>query len=248
MLKLFLVSIAASWLAIAADGVPSQKAAVVPNLLSSLPGVQTTLTAEMVLPAMHAAMGPLQAEIQVIEVSHFPVPEGEITFTLGDLIAPPTATGTSRWRGFVRAGGNRQFAIWAIVRVNAECRRVVATVALRTGQAIQAEQITEESYTGFPFKADASWTATQIIGRILLRSVRAGDPVSPPMVVEPMVVAKGTEVMVQFSAAGVVLKFPALAERAGRLGDIIPVRNVSSGKTIPAKVRSANLVVVESAR
>jgi flagella basal body P-ring formation protein FlgA len=63
--------------------------------------------------------------------------------------------------------------------------------------------------------------------------------------VEPTVIAKGSPVTAEYTSGAIRLKVPVIAERAGRVGDLIQVRNPSSQKVFSARVRNEEYVVVE---
>src|SRR5207245_1108141 len=89
------------------------------------------LQPQELLSAMYKTLDTREAKIEIVEFSHFPAPEGALEFAWKDLAPPASARTPTRWRGYVRHDGNRRFAVWAMVRVTAQCRRVVAAKALR---------------------------------------------------------------------------------------------------------------------
>jgi flagella basal body P-ring formation protein FlgA len=192
---------------------------------------------------MRKALEPLAADVEILEVSHFPAPEGEIEFSWKDLALPASPHAASRWRGFIRYDDDRRFAIWADVRITAECRRVVAVSTLRPGLPIRAEQVREETYQGFPLGKNLG--LEDVAGRALLRTVRSGDAITQDLLVEPMVIAKGAPLIAEYISGRIRLKIPVVAERAGRMGEMISVRNPSSQKVFAARVRGEGIVVVE---
>lgn len=207
-----------------------------------------SLAASDVLPAMQKALEGSNAEIEILEVSHFPAPVGEIEFSLKDLNPPAKPTGPTRWRGFVRLEVDRKFAIWAIVKITSERQRVVATERLEVGQPISMGQIREETYRGFPF-AKNGWVATKdVIGRAPLRTLSVGHEVSPEVMSDPIIVSSGEELTAKFRVGRLSVRTPVISLGSARAGQRVAVRNIASKKILEARVDSPGLVIVETAQ
>jgi len=208
-------------------------------------GASVSLTSEDILPAMYQALGGASAEIEIVEISRFPAPAGKIEFSLNDLTPPASPSRPTRWRGFVRQEGDRQFSIWAIVRITAECQRVVAMQKLEVGQPILANHVHSETYRGFPFAKGAFVTLADVVGRAPLQTVRAGMPVRPDATVEPITITGGATILAEFRSRRLRITAPVVALGAGRVGETISVRNPTSKKIFGARVDGPGHVVVE---
>ncbi len=208
-------------------------------------GERFVLTGERILPAMQRALGNTPANIEIVDMSQFPVPEGEVEFALKDLNPPSSANSPVRWRGYIREGDTKTFAIWAMVRIKGECTRVIAEETLEVGRPILPEQIRQEAYLGFPFARNASVALADIVGRAPLRTLRSGSTVSPDATTEPVIVASGADLTAEFRSGRLRVTAPVVAIAAGKLGDIISVRNPSSKKIFAARIQSSGRVIVE---
>jgi flagella basal body P-ring formation protein FlgA len=206
---------------------------------------RSPLTAERILPAMQRALGDTAAQIEIVGFSTFPAPEGEIEFSLKDLNPPSSATAPTRWRGYVHEANERIFAIWAIVRIKAECTRVIATQNLPVGRPILADQVREEKYQSFPFGKYASVKLVDIVGRAPLRTLHMGTTVSPDVTNEPIIIANGADIVAEFHSGRLHISAPAVALGSGRMGEMISVRNRASKKIFVARIQSSDHVVVE---
>ncbi len=88
---------------------------------------ETALTPEALRAALAAAVGDPQVTIELAQWSRYPAPRGEIEF-------PRAGIADSRgplalWRGYVKYGTNRRFAIWARVRLSVHAARLAARSA-----------------------------------------------------------------------------------------------------------------------
>src|SRR5437868_3329273 len=75
------------------------------------------LASDKLQAAIAAAVGNPEARIQLIDWSRYPAPHGEIEFSRAGLTRGAAEPVT--WRGYVKYGAGRRFAIWARVRVSA---------------------------------------------------------------------------------------------------------------------------------
>jgi len=200
------------------------------------------LTPESLKAALLAGVGSPQATVELLEWSRYPVPHGEIQFPPGSV--SPLRGREVVWRGYVRYGSNRRFAIWARVRVSVRQRRVVACVALPAGKSIDAGQLRVEEVEASPFAVRPEQSLDAVVGRLPRRSLAAGTPVLPGLLEAPQEIHSGDTVTVEVSNGLARLSFDARADAAGRHGDLIPVHNPATGKSLRARVESAGKVSI----
>jgi flagella basal body P-ring formation protein FlgA len=194
---------------------------------------------------MQQALGDTSADIEIVGMSSFPAPEGEVDFSIKDLNPPSSVNTPVRWRGYIHQGEERTFSIWAMVRIKAECTRVVATQTLEVGHPILASQLRQETYLGFPFGKNASVVLANVVGRAPLRTLRAGATVNPEATAEPVLVANGADLIAEFHSGRVRITVPVVSLGAGRLGETISVRNPTSKKIFTARIQGPGHVIVE---
>jgi flagella basal body P-ring formation protein FlgA len=194
--------------------------------------------------AMRDALGWTEARIEIVDYSRYPVPGGVIEFARAAL-PEPAATQRERpvlWRGAVRYGRNRRFAIWARVRVRARMDRVIAVESLPAGRAIRAEQVRLDSGEGFPMHEDPIKAVEQAIGRVPRRVLPAGATLYAALLDAAYDIARGDLVRVEVTSGEARLELEGRAEAAGRRGEIISVRNPANGKRFRARVVEAGKV------
>jgi len=80
------------------------------------------------------------------------------------------------------------------------------------------------------------------IGLPLRRSLRAGDPLRPTDVEQPLLVKRGDTVELVAAADGVAVSVAAVALGPGRVGDVVSVRNVRTQRVVKGKVAGAGTV------
>jgi flagella basal body P-ring formation protein FlgA len=186
------------------------------------------------------------ANIEIVDLSHFPVPDGDIEFDWKGLTPPASGQGPARWRGFVRHDVDHTYSIWAVVRLTALCNRILAVQAIRPGDPITASQLQEEPYEGFPSEG-CNGSVSNVIGKVATRTIQANTPITGVMLALPASVLKGEQAVAQYRDDQVSLTLPVIVERNGRIGDVIPVSNPVSHKILLAQVVGQGKVVIEGA-
>lgn len=205
-----------------------------------------TLQPERVAGAMRHALGQPGARIEILELSRYPVPRGEVQFDRSTLPAAPSlgnAASPLLWRGFIRYGDHR-FAIWARARIVMRYARVVATEDLPAGRAIEAHQLRMEEYDAPPSNQPPPPSVDQVVGKLPRRPIPASAAVTALQLEEPKDIQRGELVGVEVRSGAAHLSLEGRALADGRKGDMIPVRNTSNGKIFSARIHDKGRVLL----
>jgi len=199
------------------------------------------LMPERVIEAMRRALGNPEARVEIVELSRYPVPRGDIEFTRASL--PSGVTAPVLWRGFVRYSSQRRFAIWARAKVTVRSTRIVAIQNLPAGLRIEASQVRVEPAETFPSTQPAP-SLDQVLALVPRRSITAGAVLTQNLLDTPREVERGDVVAVEVHSGGARLSLEGRAQNSGRRGDAIPIRNLDSGKSFSARVSGKDRVVL----
>ncbi len=196
--------------------------------------------------AMEEALAMPQAEIDVVEVSNFPVPSGKIRFETASLQQPPYGRPDTPllWRGRIEYGATRDLSIWARVRITTPMTRVSARNLIPAGTLIGPDDLTTEEYRGFPLDQTGVTDAEDAVGYVTRRSLQPGDPVLRSYLDKPVEVARGDLVEVQVRSGAALIRTEGKAEASGRRGDVVTVRNTRSGMDFQATVAGPGRVLL----
>lgn len=120
----------------------------------------------------------------------------------------------------------------------------VATNLLRRGHIVQDNDITLKSQNiahatkgYFEFPED-------LIGKVVYRTIRQGTIIKPSMIKEPLLVERGNTVNIISHRQGITVKSKGVALADGTKGELIPIKNVSSNRTIEGVVTARGTVRV----
>lgn len=184
--------------------------------------------------AMRRALDLPDARIEIVELSKFPAPGGEIVFLRTGLNDPPP-NAPATWNGAVNYDGGH-FPIWARVRISARQKRVVAMVPLPAGRPVSVKDVELREVDEFPRSTPALAAVEQAVGRLPRRPIPAGASLMAASLDEPNDVEAGQSVIVEVRSGAASVTVEAKAESAGRRGDMLMFRNPASGKLFRARV------------
>jgi flagella basal body P-ring formation protein FlgA len=199
---------------------------------------------EEMIAAMHLSL-PRGVEIAIVDRSRAETPPGEIVFSPSGL-APASASdpAVQLWRGFVRYSETRRVEIWARVSVRGQYTTVVAGRELTMNVPIDAASLRMETWTG-PLQREAVASRIEdVVGRIPKRMLKAGAPILLSLLVQVPAVRRGEAVNVDVQCGPARLRLNAIAERDGRDGEMLELRNPTSGKTFRARLEGSKAVLV----
>lgn len=206
------------------------------------------LDKEQVLAAMKRGLNLDGVKIEIIEQSRFHVPRGTLEFDREKLGSPALASGKApvMWRGNVVYGGNRRFAVWARVNITARVQVVVAAEDIKAGQVITPSQLRVETRDSHPLPAKLASSVEQVAGKMSRRPLAVGSQIWLHTLDALPDVDRGNLVEVEVLSGAARLGFTGKAESAGRTGDLIQVRNLSSNKIFQARVCGKNRTIVQT--
>jgi len=205
---------------------------------------------DRILAAMRASLPVPDARIEIVETSLYAVPSGKVEFPWVALGKPALSNQRAAvlWRGDVVYGDGLRYAIWARVRITADCGRVIAMENLKPGIPIAAGQLRVQPAEAFPDPDRCPASLDHFAGLSPLRPIAGGAEVRAALL-EPLYdVSKGDAIEVEVHSGGARLALTAKAEMSGRSGDIITVRNPSSNRVFRARVsgKARAIVVADS--
>jgi flagella basal body P-ring formation protein FlgA len=196
------------------------------------------LTEARLLTAIRSALPRADFEIEILDFSRYPVPPGELEFTLAGLPRPPATAPDAPviWRGRVKYGDRRTVTVWASVRISSEGSWVEAAQPIGANEEIRASQLIVRSGRMYGLDARLITDPNELIGRRLAHSVRAGQRITANMIGARREVEPGDLVQASVVSGAAALKFEARAESGGRTGQRVFVKTPDGGRRISAQV------------
>ena len=184
------------------------------------------------------------AHLELVDFARYDVPQGEVDFNRTGLQRAAPGDGTRLWRGRVVYGNHRSFPVWAKVRLSLQRECLVAAGALPAGKPLADGDVRVETREVDPLEPCPAVRAEEVTGKLVRRGIAAGSIILPSSVTAAPLVTRGQEVEVTVHSGSAQLKLVGKAQKAGKEGDVIAVRNPSSGRSFSARVAGKGQVVV----
>lgn len=187
------------------------------------------LDPERIAAAMKESL-PEAARIEVLDFSRAPVPDGKLEF-------PASALQGNLWRGSVRYSDTGRLDVWARVKANVRQTRIVTVTPVRSGDVLKAEQLQVEEFEDTPI-AGLVTKLEEASGLVVRRPLPAGSVLRNQYLEQPHAVVKGDTVRLHAFVGRAHVTTAVSAQAQGRVGDIIPVKNASSGRVMRARIEA----------
>jgi flagellar basal body P-ring formation protein FlgA len=199
---------------------------------------------EEVADAMRRSL-PAGAELKIVEMAKFEMPAGQLEFPI-DAMEPPgiDTAGVRLWRGYVKYADMRKAPYWARVTVAVHRTVVVANKDLAVNTPISEGSVRIESQTGAFARENLATRIEDVRGRAPSRALKAGSVIPLAILLDPPTVRRGDPVTVEVQSGHARLVLDAVAEAPGREGQIVELRNPSTGKTFKARLNAGSTAVV----
>jgi len=144
----------------------------------------------------------------------------------------------------VRCAGLKPWTLYVPVRISALADVVHTLRPLVRGEVLLIEDLEIRQISLDKIPPNYLSNIVQLAGMELARSVNSGVILTLNAVKPRQIVQRGQEVVIIARGAGVQVRMTGMALKNGVSGDLIPVRNIKSGRTIKAIVLKEGTVAV----
>jgi len=118
---------------------------------------------------------------------------------------------------------------------------------ITAGEVINADALTERKFRTTPRSLQGVATMKdEITGKEARRSLRAGRPIPLSALIKPLAVRQGEKVTASYEEEGLSISTELLALEDGSTGDMISLRNVTTGIIVRAEVLDGGKLAVRA--
>ncbi len=143
----------------------------------------------------------------------------------------------------VNINGLRQMNIVTVWRVKKLVEVVVAAKDLQSRTALSEDDVTLERREVTRID-EAIFQISDAAGLELKRAIPAGSMVTRSSLTKPEIIRSGDNVTIVSISGSVTVKASGQALQGGAAGDVIRVRNISSGKSLLGRIEDRQTVVI----
>jgi flagella basal body P-ring formation protein FlgA len=204
------------------------------------------LTQQAIETTMRKAFSDVPVRIEILEFSRVSIPDSVIEFLPSTLSHPPALDPDAAvlWRGRAVSRTRHSQPIWARVKVSVEVAFLIASREISAGSVLEEADLAAATAWQFPSMKALPSKSAAVIGLAATRRIPIGAIIDQRTLIAPSIVATGQMIDIRVLGGTTQLRTSAIAERGGKLGEIILVKNDQSGKRFRAKVTGPGQAVV----
>lgn len=161
-----------------------------------------------------------------------------------DTFDPPGGIDMGRTTVGVSCRSPKPWTLYVSANVGREQAVVVAKRSLSRGEPIQATDLKFEIRDISHLLRGHFTDPDELSGRILKRTLRRGQAITPSMLVARKSIRRGEPITILSEVGPIEVRSRGKALRDGNPGDLIPVMNIASKKKLEARVVAPGLVSV----
>lgn len=153
----------------------------------------------------------------------------------------------SRLRVDVRCDDAQRWETTITVKPDIYLPVVVASTALDRGQVITPESVTLKTVNISSTRGEYLTRPDEVMGMTVKRRIRERQTVTLHQLESPLLVERGQRVLMIAEQNGVEARAMGEAMKKGRKGEVIKVKNASSGRVVSAMVSASGVVTIMQA-
>ena len=155
-------------------------------------------------------------------------------------IAATDTKALTRMRFSVRCKGEPRATTY-LVKAHIDTPVLVAATALRSGHTLNDADF-KQDVRDFALTPDALTDPALAVGRMLRRTVKAGQVIQARVLNGAETIRRGQAVQIEANSGAIRVSVPGTAMQNGAVDEVIRVKNASTGKVIFARVTGADTV------
>lgn len=144
--------------------------------------------------------------------------------------------------GVACESANKPWKLFVQASIAVSERIAVLSRPVARGEVLQADSIRYELRDVSKLRRDFIRDASALIGHRFLRAAPAGRVLDSRLLEAPLLVNKGQNVSITSSNPVLSVSMRGEAMADGELGDLIPVKNLSSGRTVSGEIVAKGVV------
>lgn len=162
-----------------------------------------------------------------------------------ETFSPPASAKIGNLTVGVKCSGEKPWSLYVQARVEIYDDVLVAQRNLARGEIIRREDLQQERMSLSRLTQGYLINFKDVLGKKVVRTIRAGKPISPQAITLPLLIRRGDKVVIIAKTRTIEVKMEGKALGSGTRGDTIRVENRASGVELEATVLGKGVVEVQ---
>ena len=113
------------------------------------------------------------------------------------------------------------------------------------GDSITDDNLIDKEFPEFTNKMTGIFDSRSgLVGKVARRTLMPGQPISASSIAEPNAVANGTKIRIFYESGALAISAYGIALQSGSVGEVVSVRNSSTGLTVSGAIQKDGSVRV----
>jgi flagella basal body P-ring formation protein FlgA len=190
-----------------------------------------------------AAWKPENIEIRIIPFPTVTIPSGRLSFR----VVQPKQNLTPGLQSLllaVDAAGKEETRLWIKMEIRLFDNVVVSSYPLANHELVNSKAVRVERRDISSLYARPFTRIDDAVGQQAVRAIEVNEILTQKSVERPTLVKRGSAITLLYETGSLRIETAGTAEEAGKLGDFIQVKNVSSGKALRGMVLDGRYVKI----
>jgi flagella basal body P-ring formation protein FlgA len=178
-----------------------------------------------------------KAENVEVRVSPFqPVSLPDSRMSLRVLRPSNVAPGAQSFLIAAESSGKEHARLWVKAEVRVFDDVVVSSQPLASQEVVKPSDVRIERREISGLQARPFYAVDEVVGQQVARSIAVNETLTQKKLERPTVMRRGSAVRLVYETGALRVETPGVAEENGRIGDMVQVKNASSGKLLRGRV------------
>jgi flagellar basal body P-ring formation protein FlgA len=186
---------------------------------------------------------PENVEVRIVSFHPVLLPPGQVNFR----IVRPAKGITPGLQSFLLAadiGSREATRLWVRVEIKTFEDVVVTSFPLGIREIVQAKDVRLERRDISSLSAKPFTTIDDVVGQQAVRTIDVNEVLTQKSVDRPKLMRRGSSITLVYETGGLRVEAPGTAEENGKAGDLIQVKNPTSGKALRGLVIDGRTVKI----
>jgi flagellar basal body P-ring formation protein FlgA len=173
-------------------------------------------------------------EVRVLPFQPVSLPDDRVSLRV--LRPLNVAPGTQSFLIAAESGGNEHARLWVKAEVRVFEDVVVSSQPLASQEIVKPGDVRLERREISGLQARPFYVLSEAIGQQVARSIAVNETLTQKKLERPTVVRRGSAVSLVYETGALRVETPGIVEEHGKIGDLVQVKNASSGKLLRGRV------------
>jgi flagella basal body P-ring formation protein FlgA len=182
----------------------------------------------------HSSWKAENIEVRVSPFQPVSLPDNQVSLRV--LRPSNVSAGAQSFLIAAETGGKEHARLWVKAEVRVFDDVVVSSQPLASQEVVKPSDVRIERREISRLQARPFYAVDEVVGQQAARSIAVNETLTQKKLERPTVMRRGSAVRLVYETSALRVETPGIAEENGKIGDMVQVKNASSGKLLRGRV------------